>query len=432
MFLNKLVLISFLSLLGVSRPDKANDFDDFSRKFITDYHALHITDLALGYVQNLHNIKSAADVKRQSEFFTGIQKDLKSFKPQLLTPLQKQDYTIIAYETGLNLERLNLEKQWLSSTNHNITDSGLYKQANGKLWYAYFLKKWVTADVTPDEIFQFGLKEVDRVKGHIEAIRKQTGLDENAFYKHLNDPSFFISNPKIVQQSFIDTKKIIYANMGNVFNPQHIPDLAIEKGTDANLAQTPGYYNNNTFYYNLFDKPYNKRQVDWLFIHEAVPGHHYQSSINSAAHTTGVQLLFDYMGFAEGWGAYAEELGKQLGVYKNPYDELGKWEWDIVRSVRVPMDVGINYYGWSDEQALAFWKKNIRNQDDIAMREIARVRHWPAQCITYKYGALQILQWKDILQKKQGVKFDIKDFHDKVLLHGSLPVFMVKENVLGT
>jgi uncharacterized protein (DUF885 family) len=142
-----------------------------------------------------------------------------------------------------------------------------------------------------------------------------------------------------------------------------------------------------------------------------------------------VQQLFYYMGLAEGWGAYTEELGKQLGIYKTPYDELGKWEWDIVRSVRVPLDVGLNYYGWTDEQALAFWKKNIRNQDDIALREIARMRRWPAQVVTYKYGALQILHWRDELQKKQGDKFNIRDFHARVLDHGSLPLFMVKENV---
>ena len=402
-----------------------------SSNFVSGYKQLHVPDLALGYVQNLNNIKSSNDILRQTEFFKNIQQELKKFDPKQLTALQKQDYTIIAYETGLNLDRLQLETAWVANPNHSVNDSGLYKQANGKLWYAYFLKKWLTANVTPDEIYQFGLKEVDRVKSHIETIRKETGMDENTFYKHLNDPSFFISDPKVVQQSFINAKQIIYAHMGNLFSAQHIPELTIKKGEDANLAQTPGYYDSNTFYYNLFDKPYNKRQVDWLFIHEAVPGHHYQSSINNAAKTTAVQQLFYYLGFAEGWGAYAEELGKQLGVYKTPYDELGKWEWDIVRSVRVPMDVGINYYGWTDAQALAFWKKNIRNQDDIAMREIARVRRWPAQCITYKYGALQIMQWKEILQKREGAKFDIKNFHDRVLLHGSLPLFIVKENVLG-
>jgi uncharacterized protein (DUF885 family) len=204
--------------------------------------------------------------------------------------------------------------------------------------------------------------------------------------------------------------------------------LKIEKGASVALAQTPGYYNNGTFYYNLTDKPYNTRAYDWLFIHEGIPGHHYQH-FTSPAHPSAVQSLFFYYGFAEGWGAYAEELGKELGLYKTPYAELGKWEWDIVRSVRVPLDVGINYYGWTDEQALAFWKKNIRRQDDIAPREIARIKRWPAQVVTYKYGALQILHWKEELQKKQGAKFDIKAFHSKVLANGTLPLPLIRERV---
>ncbi|MNE57382.1 hypothetical protein D3C80_1523440 [compost metagenome] len=122
-------------------------------------------------------------------------------------------------------------------------------------------------------------------------------------------------------------------------------------------------------------------------------------------------------------------MGKELGLYKTVYDELGKWEWDIVRSVRVPLDVGINYYGWTDEQALAFWKKHIKNQDGIAMREINRIKRWPAQVVTYKFGAGKILEWKKRMQASKGAKFNIKDFHDKILNVGSLP-FPVLESIL--
>ncbi len=327
------------------------------------------------------------------------------------------------------MQRIVLELQWVKDRPTKIPDGGIINVPNGKAWYAYLLKRWVNDEVTPDQIYQFGLAEVERVKSHIEDIRRQTGLSEDDFYRHLNDPSFFITDSNEVQRSFDRTKAIIYSNLPKLFNTTKIAPLKIQKGESRQLAQTPGYYDGGTFYYNLFDKPYNKRQFDWLFIHEGVPGHHYQSSIIAGTKVSDVQKLFYYMGFAEGWGAYVEELGKQLGVYKTPYDELGKWEWDIVRSVRVPMDVGLNYYGWTDQQALDFWKKNIRGQDDIAMREIARIRRWPAQVVTYKYGALQILHWKEILQKKQGKNFDIRNFHDRVLNHGSLPLFMVKENV---
>lgn len=139
--------------------------------------------------------------------------------------------------------------------------------------------------------------------------------------------------------------------------------------------------------------------------------------------------LFWYPGYGEGWAAYAEEYGKELGLYQTPYEELGRWEWDIVRSVRVALDVAINYCGWNDNQALAFWKKNIRNQDDIAMREINRMKRWPVQVITYKYGASQFLLWKKKMQLKEGASFNISNFHNELLKRGALPFMVLKKYV---
>ncbi|MDP9081330.1 MAG: DUF885 domain-containing protein [Bacteroidota bacterium] len=426
----KLICLSalLLCLCGFKSPET---FDQFTDEFVKGYTSLKIPQLELSYVTMLKQIKSADEIQKQIAFFESIKSEQKQYNLKDLTTSQKQDYELIAYETGINLERLSLEKQWTANKPAEISDRGLATIPNGKAWYAYFLKNWLSADVTPDQIYRFGLAEVKRVQGHIEAIQKQSGLSEDAFYKHLNDKEFFISNPKDVQQYFEHTKAIVYSNLHNDFNEHPIPPLKIEEGTNQAMAQAPGYYDDNVFYYNQFNKPYNKRQVDWLFIHEAVPGHHYKSCVNAAVKQSKVQQLFYYLGLEEGWGAYCEELGKDLGVYKTPYDELGKWEWDLVRSVRVPMDIGLNYYGWTDEQALAFWKKNIKNQDDIALREIARVKRWPAQCITYKYGAGQIMQWRQTIQKREGAKFNIRNFHDRILNLGSLPVFMVRERVLA-
>lgn len=425
-----LFLALYMSLAPLPGIKQQSAFDQFTDKFVSGYQALHIPDLEMGYVDGLKKVKSPAEVEQQIQFFQSIKNGLKVFDAAKLNTTQKQDYELITFETNQNLERLALEKQWAANRPKEISDAGIIHVPNGKAWYTYLLKKWLAADVTPDQLYQFGLAELKRVQQHIEDIRKKTGLSEEAFYKHLNDPDFFIQDPKAVQDSFEHVKTVIYANLHRVFNDHKIPPLKIAKGANERLAQTPGYYDGNAFYYNLFDKPYNRRQFNWLFIHEGVPGHHYQSSINNAAPKSKVQQLFFYIGLAEGWAAYTEELGKDIGVYQTPYAELGKWEWDIVRSVRVPMDIGLNYYGWTDEQALAFWKQNIKNQDEIALREIARVKRWPAQCITYKYGAGQIMQWKRELQQKQGSKFDIKNFHDRVLDHGSLPMFMVKENVM--
>jgi uncharacterized protein (DUF885 family) len=407
---------------------KPGDFNAFCNAFVKEYRAFDLPPLVLSYVDNLKRIKAAGSIQQQTIFFESIKKDIEQFNPAILTAAQQDDYYLIQYETNLNIERLALEKQW-NAPDGGVPTTGLYTIPNGKKWYAYFLKKWVAADVTPDMIYNFGLDAIEYVKQQQGAIQKATGLDETSFYKHLNDDSFFINDQQQAKQAFEKTKAIVIKNMPRVFNVRPFADISIIKGADENLAQTPGYYSNNTFYFNYFDKPYNKRQVDWLFIHEAVPGHHYQLSIESQANRSAVQQLFHYFGFSEGWAAYTEGLGKQLGVYQTVYDELGKWEWDIVRSVRVPLDVGINYYGWTDEQALAFWKKHIRNQDDIALREIARIKRWPAQVVTYKYGAAQIEKWKTQLQQKQGNKFDIKTFHDLILSKGSLPLFLIEKHL---
>jgi len=426
----KIICLSAFLLLACSfRPQPS--FNQFTASFVKGYSSLKIPATDMSYVTNLKQIGNAADIRKQTTFFESVKSSLKNFSAKNLNESQKADYELIAYETDLNLERLSLEKQWAANPPKEISANGVYTVPSGKAWYAYFLKNWLSANVTPDEIYKFGLSEVERVKSHIEAIRKQSGLTEDEFYRHLNDKSFFINDPADVLKAFEYTRAVIYSNMGNVFNPHKIQPLKIEQGANQQLAQTPGYYDGNVFYYNQFGKPYNKRQVDWLFIHEAVPGHHYKSCINAAVKQTDVQQLFYFLGLEEGWGAYVEEMGKDLGVYKTPYDELGKWEWDIVRSVRVPMDIGLNYYGWTDAQALAFWKKNIKNQDDIAMREIARVKRWPAQCITYKYGAGQIMQWKEQVKKREGAKFNIKNFHDRILNLGSLPVFMIAERVVN-
>jgi uncharacterized protein (DUF885 family) len=428
----KILLLSIgLLFFSAAKPKPTQNFDQFCADFVGSYKILKIPDLELSYVNGLKNIGDADRVQKQLDFFNYVNSQLPKFHSVQLTASQKIDFELIKYETTLNLQRLALEQQWNSNKPAEIPTTGIISIPNSKAWYIYLLTRWLDDEVNPDEIYQFGLKEVARVQGHIEQVRGETGLNENDFYKHLNDSSFFVKNPAEMQPLFEGAKAVIYKNLHKLFSETKIDSLKIEQGTDQALAQTPGFYNENVFYYNLFDKPFNKRNVDWLFIHEGVPGHHYQASVMAHTNISPVQQLFFYTGFAEGWAAYCEELGKNVGVYKTPYDELGKWEWDIVRSVRVPMDVGLNYYGWTDEQALAFWKKNIRNQDDIAMREINRLRRWPVQAITYKYGALQILGWKETLKKKQGKDFNMKSFHDRILDHGSLPMFMVKENVFA-
>jgi uncharacterized protein (DUF885 family) len=402
-------------------------FSVFSKKFVDGIREINPPSLQLSYVENLKHISSSKNWQKQFDFFRGIQKELSSFSPKELTASERIDFYLIAFETGLNLERLSLEKRTGPLINGELDASGIYRVPAGKEWYAYFLKRWTASDAIPDSIYAAGIKELEAVKNNVEDIRRRTGLDQHAFYAHLREDSFYFRSEEDVRAAFEQTKTVVLSNLSRQFILHDIPDVAIRRGTNEALAQTPGYYTENVFYYNYFDSPYNKRQVDWLFIHEAIPGHHFQISIADQLHQSDMQNLFHYSAFSEGWAAYTETLGKEIGLYRDIYSELGKWEWDLVRSVRVPLDIGLNYYGWTDDQALAFWKKNVINQDDIAMREINRLKRWPAQAISYKYGAARINDWKNKMKAAEGDRFDVKQFHEDILRHGSLPFFIIQK-----
>lgn len=421
--------ICLLLLFSDAKKAEHQSFSDFCTNFVKVYRSFNIPEFRLSYAENFQHIQPEYELQRQTEFFQQIRNALSVYSKDSLTTGQQDILDLIDYETDLNLQRLALEKQWIRIRPGAIPANNFHSIPNDSAWYIYYLQKWLSAKIHPDELYLNGLEEIERVQQHIKEIQQQTGMDSAQFYQHLNDSSFFLTDETQVLQAFKETKNITLKNLSNLFNPTQVSDVSIRRGINTALAQTPGYYSENTFYYNFFDAPYNKRQVAWLFVHEAIPGHHYEASVTAQSRTSHVQQLFYYPAFNEGWAAYTEELGKELGVYKTPYDELGKWEWDLVRSVRVPLDVGLNYYGWNDEKALAFWKKYIPNRDDIAMREINRMRTWPAQVITYKYGASQILKWKKLMQLQQGTAFNVKTFHDKVLQNGSLPFFLMQRKI---
>jgi hypothetical protein len=167
------ICIGILSLLHINEQQK---FDDFCNKFVSGYKALNMPQLELSYVAGLEHIGSVDAVQKQLEFFRSVQTELAKYKPEQLSPSQKTDYALIDYESKLNMERLVLEQDWLKHKPTQISANGIITVPNGKVWYAYLLKRWVNADVTPDQIYQFGLTEVSRVQKHIEAIRVQTGL----------------------------------------------------------------------------------------------------------------------------------------------------------------------------------------------------------------------------------------------------------------
>ncbi len=420
-----LFLVGSLLLFLFIQANRKSDIEKLKEDFHNGYTSLGISGIQIAYVGNFESIGSLSQIEKQEEFFDKMLARWEAISSEGLSEANLLDYQIIGYEIALNKERLALEKAWNPVTPLDGTKS-LYTLPNGKQWYSYLLKRWVDKEVTPDKLFELGLLEIEKVKGNMRRLQRESGLSKADFAKHLNSEQFYIENPDQIQQAFEEVKKRVAKKAPDLFPyVDQIPEVAIARGTNAALANAPAYYNNNTFYYNLFDKPFNRRQLGWFYAHEAIPGHHYQSSLNGVVERSAIQDLFWYAGFVEGWGAYVEHLGYELDAYTDMYDEYGKWEWDLIRSVRVCLDVGINHRGWSDERAMDFWNTHIQDQEDIARREIARMKRWPAQVITYKYGAAALLS---LLEKaKERPDFDFKRFHTSILAHGDIPISILLE-----
>lgn len=416
----------FLSISSYTHAQNT-DFEALSRWAVKRYTALEIVPLSLSYKQNIGNIQPKKTLIQQASFFKQLDERLASINKRKLNAQERLDYDLLAYESQLNLERIALERQWDSKYDLSSSNS-LYELPNGKDWYAYFLKKWVDINAEPDAIFELGIEEIQFVKTNMERLQQVSGLNPQAFEQELNKDRFLIHDAEQVQALFEQTKEIV-AQRAHAYFPLigSIPDIRIQRGTDSTLAQVPAFYRDGVFYYNLFDRPFNTRQVGWIYLHEAIPGHHYQNELYDQIARSEVQELFRYMGYIEGWGAYVEYLGGELGAYPDIYQTYGKWEWDMIRSVRLCLDVGLNYYGWTDEKALSFWQEHISDLDHIATREIARMKRWPAQVVTYKYGAKKMLELKEEASKKK--KFNIKNFHRYLLQHGDIPISLLEEYV---
>lgn len=408
---------------------QSNAWETLVQEFQDDYERLDISSLRIAYLDNLVGIRSRASILEQERLFTNLSQKLDAVDYSRLQAKQQLEYDLLRYQIGLNTERIKLELEWLDIKPDTISIDGLAHIPNGKRWYQYFLKRWIDDTVTPEALFEFGMAEIHKVLSEMRALQQKSGLDSLAFQEYIQSDVFFYHDPAIVQKAFEDYSAKILKKLPAYFpGIPDIPPVQIERGMNERLAQVPAFYNGNTLYYNYFDRPFNKRQIIFLYLHEALPGHHYEFNYREMQPLLPLQRMINNPGYSEGWAAYVEELGNDIDAYDNIYDELGKWEWDIIRSVRVSLDVGLNYYGWTDEKALAFWQQFIQGQDDIAEREIARMRRWPCQVITYKYGSQKILKWKAQFESQAG--YDMKQFHTTFLKFGPLPFSILEKWLL--
>ena len=323
------------------------------------------------------------------------------------------------------------------------TTSGIGSLPNGKELYKVYAKQWTTTTKTPDEIHALGLKEVARIKAEMEKVKDQVGFKGtiNEFFEHVRTKPELMSfkTPEEVIANFEKIHQTIKPNVDKLFSLQPKCPFQIkrteafrEKTASAEYSQgTADGSRPGVFYVPIPDvKAYNYYGDEDLFLHEAIPGHHFQISLQQENNELPNFRKFAWFGaYGEGWALYTESLGKELGLYTDPYQYFGMLGNEMHRAVRLVVDTGIHNKGWTREQAIKYSLENEAESEAGIIAEIERYMAIPGQALSYKMGQLKILELRKKAQDKMKDKFDIKVFHQKILESGVLPLALLEKKI---
>lgn len=343
----------------------------------------------------------------------------------------------------------NFLTYWTELEKKQTEDNGVWALKDGDKFYQYRLKRTTTTDMTADEIFETGVKEVARIQDEMRVIMKKVNFPSDSLQKFFEfvrtDKQFKYTNDDkgrkaIIDDSnrYLDTIKQTYlSQLFEVLPKAPLKVMAVEKFREKSTAgafyESPSEDGSRPgrFYvslYNTDDVP--NYQLEALCYHEGLPGHHMQIAIAQELKNTPKFRKYDfYTAYVEGWGLYSELIPKEAGLYQNPYSDFGRLSMEIFRAARLVVDVGIHYKKWTKEQALDYFKNNTANAPGDVEKEVERYFLWPAQATGYKVGMLKILALREKAKKELGDKFDIKKFHTVVLTSGALPLIVLEELV---
>ena len=331
-----------------------------------------------------------------------------------------------------------LEKTYLPKAR---TTSGVGALPGGRDYYGYLVEYYTTTTKSPDEIYKTGLEEVGRIRKLIDSIKTATGFQGNlnSFFEHmLTDKKFTpYTTPKEILDAFEKIHNTIKPNVARMF--RRVPRSAFEirqtesyREASASAEYLPGSPDGTRpgiFYVPISDAAnYNVTGgMESLFLHEAIPGHHYQVSLQQE--DTSLPRFRRYGGnsaYEEGWALYCESLGKDLGLYTDPYQYIGALGEEMHRAIRLVVDVGIHTKGMTREQAIRYMMNNESISEEGATAEIERYMAIPGQALSYKIGELKIRELRERYEKQLGNKFNLADFHDEILKNGSLPLAILE------
>ncbi|WP_207491997.1 DUF885 domain-containing protein [Aridibaculum aurantiacum] len=324
------------------------------------------------------------------------------------------------------------------------TTSGISALPGGKEYYNYLIRYWTTTNKTPDEIYNTGLAEVQRIRQQMDSVKNAVGFkgDLNAFFEYMRTDKQFMpyNNAEEVLSAFRAIQTRIDPNLQKMFGRTPKTPFEIRQTEAFRAASASAEYNQGSpdgsrpgiFYVPIVDaKTYNTTSgMESLFLHEAIPGHHYQISLQQENESLPKFRRFAWYGaYGEGWALYTESLGKELGLYTDPYQYMGALGDEIHRAIRLVVDVGLHTKGWTREQAIKYMMDNEAISEQGATAEIERYMAIPAQAISYKIGSLKIWDLRNKYQQQLGQKFNLSAYHDELLKDGVMPLDVLERKM---
>lgn len=314
---------------------------------------------------------------------------------------------------------------------------------NGQAFYEYRVRHFTSLDLTPPEVHSVGLVEVRRIRQEMERVLRDVGYESDfeGFIEFLReDERFYATDPEeLLSRTSLVLKRMdgrlpeLFRTLPRLpYGIREVPDYIAPKTTTAYYTpgagdgSRAGYYNVNT--YDLASRPLY--EIEALSFHEAVPGHHLQIALQQEIETLPPFRRFaGFDAFVEGWALYAERLGKEVGFYTDPYSEFGRLSYEMWRACRLVVDPGIHYMGWTRQEAIDFMAQNTALSLYNIEAEVDRYIAWPGQAVAYKMGELKIRDLRRRAESELGERFDLREFHDVVLMDGSVPLDVLEQKV---
>ncbi len=333
-----------------------------------------------------------------------------------------------------------IANEYMPATRDSV---GMDKLPNGAEWYAFNIRQTTTTDLTPAQIHQIGLDEVARIHGEMREVMKEVGFKGSLqdFFRFMRtDKRFNFKSEDELLKYYRALEARINTRIPEQFSlmPKagfEIRPVEAFRAKSAAGGEYQGPSEDGTrpgiFYVNTYDLPTRKTwDAENLYLHEAIPGHHFQIALQQEL--KGVPAFRRFGGqtaYIEGWGLYAESLGKSLGVYESPYDYFGRLQNELWRAIRLVTDTGLHSKGWTRDQVIKYMLDNSAESETQATAEAERYIAWPSQATAYKIGELKIQELKKRAQAQLGDRFDPREFHAEVLKDGSVPLDVLETKV---